>query len=61
MSPKTPDPDRQARSRAARASVGGKQIAVMLTPKAAEKLAGHIAKGETIAQVVNRLLVKSRL
>lgn len=57
---KTPA-DRQARSRKARAEAGGKQIAVMLTPKAAEKLAGHVAKGETIAQVVNRLLVKSRL
>lgn len=51
---------RQARSREARAVVGGKQIAVMLTPAAAAKLAAHVAKGETIASVVNRLLVKSR-
>jgi hypothetical protein len=58
---KLADHERQARSRKARAEAGGKQIAVMLTPKAAEKLAGHVAKGETIAQVVNRLLVKSRL
>ena len=53
---KTPDHERQARSRAARASTGGKQISVMLTPKAADKLAVHVAKGETIAGVVNRLL-----
>ena len=51
---------RQARSRQARADAGGKQIAVMLTPAAAAKLAAHVAKGETIAGVVNRLLVKSR-
>ena len=36
---------RQSRSRAARAAAGGKQIAVMLTPKAADKLAAHVAKG----------------
>lgn len=47
---------RQARSREARAKAGGKQIAVMLTPAAAAKLAAHVAKGETIAGVVNRLL-----
>ena len=51
---------RQARSRQARASAGGKQIAVMLTPAAAAKLAAWVAKGETIAGVVNRLLEKSR-
>ena len=61
MTPADPAADRQARSRKARAEAGGKQIAVMLTPKAAEKLACHVAKGETIAQVVNRLLAKSRL
>lgn len=48
--------ERQARSRKARAEAGGKQIAVMLTPKAASKLASHVEKGETIAGVVNRLL-----
>ena len=47
---------RQARSRKARAEAGGKQIAVMLTPKAASNLAAHVAKGDTIAGVVNRLL-----
>lgn len=52
--------NRQARSRKARAEAGGKQIAVMLTPKAASKLAEHIAKGDTIAGVVNRLLERSR-
>ena len=52
--------ERQARSRALRASTGGKQVAVMLTPAAAAKLAAHVAKGEPIAAVVNRLLVNSR-
>lgn len=56
----TTNSDRQARSRKARAEAGGKQIAVMLTPAAAAKLAAHVAKGEAIAAVVNRLLVKSR-
>lgn len=51
---------RQARSRQARAEAGGKQIAVMLTPAAAAKLAAWVAKGETIAAVVNRLLERSR-
>lgn len=54
------DADRQARSREARAEAGGKQIAVMLTPAAAAKLAAWVAKGETIASVVNRLLTRSR-
>ena len=58
---KAADQERQARSRKARAEAGGKQIAVMLTPKAAEKLARHVAKGETIAEVVNRLLGDSRI
>lgn len=52
--------ERQARSREARAKAGGKQIAVMLNPAAAAKLAAHVARGETIAGVVNRLLSKSR-
>lgn len=54
------DAERQARSRALRASTGGKQIAVMLTPEAAAKLAQWLARGETIASTINRLLVKSR-
>lgn len=57
---KTPDPDRQARSRKARAEAGGKQIAVMLTPAAAAKLAAWVARGETISGVVNRLLTLSK-
>ena len=52
--------NRQARSRKARAEAGGKQIAVMLTPAAAAKLAAHVAKGETIAGAVNRLLERSK-
>jgi len=52
--------NRQTASRAARAEAGGKQIAVMLTPAAAAKLAAWVAKGETIAGVINRLLTRSR-
>jgi hypothetical protein len=69
VSPKMPDLEserntvcsalRQARSRKARAEAGGKQIAVMLTPQAAAKLAEHIAKGESITAVVNRLMCDS--
>ena len=56
----TSEQERQARSRKARAEAGGKQIAVMLTPEAAAKLAEWVARGETIAAVVNRLLARSR-
>jgi len=52
--------DRMARSRKARADAGGKQVAVMLTPAAASKLSAWVAKGESIAAVINRLLSKSR-
>jgi len=51
---------RQELSRAARIEAGGKQIAVMLTPAAAAKLAAWVARGETIAGVVNRLLTLSK-
>ena len=54
------DADRQARSRQARAEAGGQQIAVMLTPAAAAKLAAWIKRGETIASIVNRLLTRSK-
>lgn len=50
----------QARSREARAKEGGKQIAVMLTPAAAAKLAAWVARGESIASIVNGLLTRSR-
>lgn len=50
----------QRRSRAKRESAGGKQIAVMLTPEAAAKLAAWLARGETIAGIVNRLLARSK-
>lgn len=53
--------NRQARSREARSKAGGKQIAVMLTPAAAAKLAAHVAKGESITSVVNRLLCESKV
>lgn len=52
--------ERQARSRQARAEAGGKQIAVMLTPAAASKLAAWIKRGETIASIVNKLLTRSK-
>jgi len=54
------DSERQARSRKARAEAGGKQIAVMLTPAAAAKLAALVAGGETVSGVVNRLLTQCR-
>jgi len=54
------DAERQAISRQARAEVGGKQIAVMLTPAAASKLVAWVKRGETIASIVNKLLTRSR-
>jgi len=51
---------RQERSRKARADAGGKQVAVMLTPAAAAKLAARVAKGDTIAAVINRMLTRAR-
>lgn len=56
----TKEANRQARSRQVRAEAGGKQIAVMLTPAAAAKLAAWVARGETIAGVINRLLTLSK-
>lgn len=52
--------ERMARSRQARADAGGKQIAVFLTPDAASKLAAWVARGESIAGVINRLLTRSK-
>jgi hypothetical protein len=60
MTPRKPDSERQARSREARAEAGGKQIAVFLTPAAAAKLAAWLARGETIASTINRLLTRSK-
>lgn len=54
------DRERKARSRQAREAEGGKQIAVMLTPAAAAKLAAWVRRGETIAGVINRLLTRSK-
>jgi hypothetical protein len=52
--------ERQARSRAARQSEGGKQVAVFLTPAAAAKLALWVARGETAAGIISKLLARSR-
>lgn len=52
--------NRQTASRAARAEAGGKQIAVMLSPAARAKLDAWVAKGQTIAQTINKLLERSR-
>jgi len=52
--------ERKAKSRQAAEGSGGKQIAVMLTPAAAAKLAAWVARGETIASIVNRLLTRSK-
>ena len=54
------DADRQARSREARAKAGGKQISVFLSPTAAAKLAAWVARGETIAGIINKLLTRSK-
>ena len=51
---------RQARSRAAREAQGGKQVSVFLSPAAAAKLAAWVARGETIAGIINKLLTRSK-
>lgn len=51
---------RQRRSRANRAAAGHRQVSFFLTPEASEKLAAWVARGDTIASAINRLLVKSR-
>ena len=59
--PRTPSTStvRMARVRAARAKAGGKQIAVWLSPEAAARLTKLTAKGDTIATVVNRLILRT--
>lgn len=57
---KTPDTERQARSRALRAQEGGKQVAVFLTPLAAEKLARWLQRGLNATQAINKLLERSK-
>ena len=52
--------DRMARSRKARADAGGKQVAVMLTPAAADKLARWLLRGYTATQAINLLLERSK-
>lgn len=52
--------NRQAASRAARAEAGGKQIAVMLDAEARTKLDAWVAKGQSIAYTINRLLKRSK-
>lgn len=50
----------QRRSRAKREASGYQQVAVMLKPEAAAKLAAWVAKGETKAGIINRLLERSK-
>jgi len=57
---KTTDSERQARSRKARAKAGGKQIAVMLTPLAAAKLALWRLRGLSATEAVSLLLERSK-
>lgn len=52
--------ERVARHREKIQETGGRQIAVMLTPEASEKLDAWISSGETIRGAVNRLLERSR-
>jgi len=56
----TDSTERQAKSRQSRTEAGGKQIAVMLTPKARAKLDAWVAKGQSIAQTINRMLERSK-
>jgi hypothetical protein len=56
----TPPKDRMAASREARAKDGGKQIAVMLSPLAADKLARWVLRGMTATQAINKLLERSK-
>lgn len=58
--PSSDPKDRMARSRKARAEAGGKQIAVMLTPLAADKLSRWLLRGLNVTQVVNKLLERSK-
>jgi len=51
--------ERQARSRKARETNGGKQIAIMLTPKSTEILAEWVSEGHSISSVINRILIES--
>lgn len=53
------DKERQAKSRDLRKKKGAKQITVMLDPSAAAALQSFLAKGETIAGCINRLLIQS--
>lgn len=53
------DKERQAKSRDLRKQKGAKQITVMLDPSAAAALQSFLAKGETIAGCINRLLIQS--
>jgi hypothetical protein len=52
--------EKMTRYRAKRSQAGGRQIAVMLTDVAAAKLDAWIARGETNASIINRLLTRSK-
>jgi len=52
--------EKQARSRAARVREGGKVITAVLSPEAAAKLAKWQRHGLTIAEVLHKLLVRSK-
>lgn len=56
----TSNSERQARSRALRSQGGGKQVAVFLTPLAAEKLAKWLLRGLNATQAINKLLERSK-
>lgn len=57
---KTPDAERQARSRAKRAQEGGKAVHVVLTPLAADKLALWLQRGLNATEAINKLLERSK-
>ena len=55
-----PPDERQRRSRASREREGAKAIHVVLSPEAADKLAAWQARGLTIAQAIEKLLLRSK-
>ena len=54
------DAERQRRRRARLAEERGATITVALSPEAARKLGGWVAKGESATAVINRLLRRSK-
>ena len=52
--------ERQRRSRAKREKEGGRIVHAVLSPEAADKLAGWEARGLTVKEVLEKLLLRSK-